>query len=138
MNRTLLVCFAVGLLVAGCQDSAQAPAGVTGEEGPVGYNYDELIEDLVPALKTHWIAEDPVAADAPPVAPEMLPQRFAQLPAEFGTGVGIFDPVAQFGEKYPCGPLAGRRILVVRPENVVLPLHPIPDRGPSDFDGLIE
>ena len=70
-------CMAVLSLVLGCGADPEPGAGEKGETaGAEPKSIDELLDELAP-LPTHWIAEDPVAAEAPPVDAEMLRDPFA-------------------------------------------------------------
>lgn len=85
MQTLLARALAFGLVLAtelGCDPTREGEGATTGvvEASPTADapTMLEMLEDL-PPLPTHWVAEEPVAADAPPVDEAMLRAPFGDL-----------------------------------------------------------
>ena len=70
MKRSPAVLWALCLTLTGCpQPATDTPAA--GDATPE-FSVDQYLEGIAGEAVTHWIAEEPVASDAPPVDPAML------------------------------------------------------------------
>ena len=85
MKRFLPCVLCAGLVLAGCPE----PQTTQEEEGPAAWDADAFFEELAGEVVTHWVAEEPIAADVPPVDAEMLanpeasPERWLQYSGNY-------------------------------------------------------